>query len=133
MKIEILVIDENAIVIKGLRSATESRAISNFVESERRNHIMTTLAEEKFMERTMERIISSINWASEDGRREACASGHGDRSSPLRSYDDYKYNLMEEIIKYQIFPILRKQGYHCEVKRGYFATNEKYFDVKISW
>lgn len=133
MKIEILVIDENAIVIKGLRSAVESRSIANAVEEERRSHTMTTLIEEKFMERAMERIIRSINWASEDGRREACASGYGDRSSPLRSYDDYKCNLMEEIIKYQIFPILQKQGYLCEVKRGYFATNEKYFDVKISW
>ena len=133
MKIEILVIDENAIVIKGLRSAIESRSIANAVEEERRSRTMTALIEEKFMERAMERIIRSINWASEDGRREACASGYGDRSSPLRSYDDYKYNLMEEIIKHQIFPILRKQGYICEVKRGYFATNEKYFDVKISW
>lgn len=133
MKIEILVIDENAIVIKGLRSAAESRVISDSVEGERRNRTMATLTEERFMERTMERIIRSINWASEDGRREACASGYGDRSSPLRSYDDYKYNLMEEIIKYQVFPILRKQGYSCEVKRGYFSTNEKYFDVKISW
>ena len=133
MKIEILVIDENAIVIKGLRSAVESRSIANAVEEERRNLTMTTLVEEKFMERAMEQIIRSINWASEDGRREACTSGYGDRSSPLRSYDDYKYNLMEEIIKYQIFPILRKRGYLCEVKRGYFATNEKYFDVKISW
>ena len=133
MEIEILVIDENAIVIKGLRSAVESRSIANAVEEERRNLTMTTLVKEKFMERAMEQIIRSINWASEDGRRETCTSGYGDRSSPLRSYDDYKYNLMEEIIKYQIFPILRKRGYLCEVKRGYFATNEKYFDVKISW
>ena len=133
MKIEILVIDENAIVIKGLRSAVESRSIANAVEEKRRSRTMTTLVEEKFMERAMERIIRSINWASEDGRRETYVSGYGDRSSPLRSYDDYKYNLMEEIIKYQIFPILRKQGYLCEVKRGCFATNEKYFDVKISW
>ena len=133
MEIEILVIDENAIVIKGLRSAVESRSIANAVEEERKSCIMTTLVEEKFMERVMERIINSINWASEDGRREAFISGYGDRSSPLRSYNDYKYNLMEEIIKYQIFPILRKQGYICEVKRNYFATNEKYFDVKISW
>ena len=133
MEIEILVIDENAIVIKGLRSAVESRSIANAVEEERRSRIMTTLVEEKFMERAMERIIRSINWASEDGRREAFISGYGDRSSPLRSYNNYKYNLMEEIIKYQIFPILRKQGYLCEVERGYFATNEKYFDVKISW
>ena len=133
MKIEIFVIDENAIVIKGLRSAVESRSIANAVEEEHRSRIMTTLVEEKFMERAMEQIIRSINWASEDGKREAYASGYGDRSSPLRSYDDYKYNLMEEIIKYQIFPILRKQGYLCEVKQGYFATNEKYFDVKISW
>ena len=133
MEIEILVIDENAIVIKGLRSAVESRSIANVVEEERRSRIMTTLVEEKFMERAMERIIGSINWASEDGRREVCVSGYGNRNSPLRSYNDYKYNLMEEIIKYQIFPILRKQGYLCEVKRGYFATNEKYFDVKISW
>ena len=133
MEIEILVIDENAIVIKGLRSAVESRSIANAVEEERRSCMMTTLTEEKFMERTMERIIGSINWASENGRREACVSGYGDRSSPLRSYNDYKYNIMEEIIKYQIFPILRKRGYLCEVKQGYFATNEKYFDVKISW
>ena len=133
MKIEILVIDENASVIKGLRSAAESRSIADAVEEEHRSRMMTTLVEEKFMERTMERIIGSINWASENGRREACVSGYGDRNSSLRSYDDYKYNLMEEIIKYQIFPILRKQGYLCEVERGYFATNEKYFDVKISW
>ena len=133
MEIEILVIDENAIVVKGLRSAVESRSIANAVEEERRSRIMTTLIEEKFMERAMEQIIRSINWVSEDGRREAFISGYGDRSSPLRSYNDYKYNLMEEIIKYQIFPILRKRGYLCEVKRGYFATNEKYFDVKISW
>ena len=133
MKIEILVIDENAIVVKGLRSAVGSRSIANAVEEERRSRIMTTLIEEKFMERAMEQIIRSINWASGDGRREAFISGYGDRSSPLRSYNDYKYNLMEEIIKYQIFPILRKRGYLCEVKRGYFATNEKYFDVKISW
>ena len=133
MKIEILVIDENAIVIKGLRSAAESRVISDSVEKERRNRIMATLTEEKFMERTMEQIIRSINWASEDGGRKACASGYGDRSSPLRSYDNYKYNLMEEIIKHQIFPILRKRGYSCKVERGYFATSEKYFDVKISW
>ena len=133
MKIEILVIDENAIIIKGLRSAVENRSIANAVEKERRNLTMTTLVEEKFMERAMEQIIRSINLASENGRREVCVSGYGDRSSPLRSYNDYKYNLMEEIIKYQIFPILRKQGYLCEVKRGYFATNEKYFDVKISW
>lgn len=133
MRIEILVIDENAIVIKGLRSAAESRSIADAVEEEHRSRMMTTLAEEKFMERTMEQIIGSINWASENGRREAYVSGYGDRNSSLRSYDDYKYNLMEEIIKYQIFPILRKQGYLCEVKRGYFATNEKYFDVKISW
>ena len=133
MEIEILVIDENAIVIKGLRSAVESRSIANAVEEERRSRIMTTLVEEKFMERAMEQIIRNINWASEDGRREAFISGYGDRSSPLRSYNDYKYNIMEEIIKHQIFPILRKRGYLCEVKRGHFATNEKYFDVKISW
>ena len=133
MKIEILVIDENAIVVKGLRSASESRMISESAEEERRNRIMATLIEEKFMERAMERIIRSINWASENGERKTCPSGYGDRSSPFRCYDDDEFNLMEEIIKCQIFPILRKQGYVCEVRRGYFATNEKYFTITISW
>lgn len=133
MKIEILVIDENAIVVKGLRSASESRMISESAEEEHRNRIMATLIEEKFMERAMKQIISNINWASENGRRESCSSGYGDRSSPLRCYYTDKCNLMEEIIKCQIFPILRKQGYQCKIERHYFATNETYFNVKISW
>ena len=133
MKIDILVIDDNAIVVKGLRSAAENRNIANAAEAERRSSMMATLVEEKFMENAMGEIIWRINRESERGSREVCVSGYGDRSSPFRSYNDYKYNLMEEIIKRQIFPILQKQGYRCEVKRGYFASNEKYFDVKIFW
>ena len=133
MKIDILVIDDNAIVVKGLRSAMESRRIADTVEEERRSSMMATLVEEKFMERALENIIRRINYTSGEGRRETCVSGYGDRSSPFRSYNTYKYNLMEEIIQHQIFPILREQGYRCTVERGYFATTEKYFDVKISW
>jgi hypothetical protein len=133
MKIEVLVIDDSAIVVKGLRSAAESRSIADAAEAKRRSSMMATLAEEKFMERAMKEIIGRISYESGEGRREACVSGYGDRGSPFRSYDIYKYNLMEEIIQHQIFPILRQRGYRCEVKRGYFATNEKYFDVKISW
>ena len=133
MKIEILVIDENAIVVKGLRSAMESRMISKSAEEEHRNRIMATLAEEGFTESAMAEIIGSINKASENGKREALITGYGDRHSPFRRYYDDEYNLMEEIIQYQIFPILRKQGYQCQIKRGYFATNEKYFSITISW
>ena len=133
MKIEVLVIDENAIVVKGLRSAIESRNISNAVEEERRSCIMATLAEEKFVETAMAEIIYNINQSSEHGFRETSVSGHGCRASAFRAYGNDKCNLMEEIIKYQILPILRERGYRCEVIRGHFASKEQYFTVKVFW
>jgi hypothetical protein len=133
MKIEILVIDENAIVIKGLRSAAESRSIANAVDGERRASIMGSLRTQKFLESVIEDMTQCINRASEDGRREIIVTGYGDRSSPLRAYGEDRCDIMEEIIKYQVFPIFTKQGYKCKVSRYSFASAEKYFEIKIVW
>ena len=121
------------LLLRVLRSATESRIISEIAREEYRNRLMKELIEEKFMERTMEGIIERINWNSEHGERKGFMSGCGDRSSPLRCRNDDKYDLMEEIIKYQIIPILKEQGYYCKVERHHFASNEKYFTITFSW
>lgn len=133
MKIEILVIDDNAIVIKGLRSAAESRCIACQVDAEKRASAMAVLTDSKFVERSVECIANGIRWASEDGRRDTVVSGYGDRSSPLRVYDTYRCDIMEEVLNSQVLPIFKAKGYKCKVTREYFASNEKYFKVQISW
>ena len=133
MKFEILVIDENAIVIKGLRSAAESRSIANAVDNERRADIMDSLRTNKFLESVIKDMTSSINRASEDGRRETTITGYGNRNSPLRAYGKDRCDIMEEVVKHQIFPIFTQQGYKCKIACYSFASTEKYFDVKISW
>ena len=133
MAIEILIIDDNAIVIKGLRSAAESRRISNAVDTERRVSIMASLEACHFLEKTIDTITRGINLASDDGRREVTVTGYGNGSSPLRAYGDDRCDIMEEILKEKILPIFKQRGYTCKVARYSFASKEKYFEIKISW
>ena len=133
MKIEVLVIDTNAILVKGLRTAAESRQIADSVESTARAEIMKDLTEEQFVAHTFEYITHRINRECEAGKRTVCVTGYGDRSSPLRSYGDFRCDVMEEVLKTQVLPVLRQRGYYCTVSRHPFASTEKYFEINISW
>lgn len=133
VSIEILVVEENAILIKGLRDASESRKIAADVEAEVKARAMEELSENNFFVRAMEEIINDINWNVKQGRTSSNSTGYGDRSSSLRSYDPQLIEAMEVILKKNIAPILRAKGYCCTVSRHFFATTEQYFTVKVSW
>jgi hypothetical protein len=134
MSIEVMVINDDAIVIKGLRSANESRNVACEYNSQKRAEAETWFKERDFFNKALEEIISDINRKSEYGYTEATASGWGTRSSVLRGWwDKYDIEVINEIFKSMIYPILRQQGYTINHSYGSFATKEKYIDVKITW
>lgn len=134
MKVEIQAVEGNAIIIKGLPNAAESRFVSLHAKEIRREKIMSGLAERKFVERTINEIATDIRSASEWGRRETTVTGYGRTYSMLREKDPEIAKAVEEILNSTILPIFRAQGYNCTpVHREYFASGEKYFWTKISW
>ena len=128
MEISIQVIEDNAIVIKGLRSATESRKISDNRKAALKNH----LNEEHFTEKVLNTIAFLIDYEANAGRRSVCVTGYGNPSSPLRNSDYRMLDVMEEVLETEILPILEKQGYTCSVSRHPFRKGE-YFDIHIKW
>lgn len=140
MEIEIVIIDEDAIVIKGLPSAEKSRTIAAesrasiaSAKEEYKKRIIETLIKEKFREKVLEDIIRHINWSSKAGKNEIYETGYGNTRSPLRCSDSTTSEAMEEIIKEQIFPILKSRGYRCKVESCWFSSGGKYLNIKISW
>ena len=134
MSIEVMVINDDAIIIKGLRPANESRNIACEYNSQKRAEAETWFKERDFFNKALEEIISDINRNSAYGRTEATASGWGTRGTVLRGWwDKYDIEVINEIFKNMIYPILRQQGYTINHSYGSFATKEKYLDVKISW
>ena len=77
MKIEIQTVGGNAIIIKGLPNATESRFVALHAEEMKREKIMSILTKRRFIERTINEIAEDIQFASEDGRRKTTVSGWG--------------------------------------------------------
>ena len=133
MSIEIIVIDENAIVVKGLRTANESRSIAIDCKQRRDAEAMDRLAEKDFVSEAINEMSKAIDWASHSGRCETVATGYGCRCSPLRSYNLDDIEMMKEVLVKQIFPIFKSKGYSCSVKAHQFASRELYLDVKINW
>ena len=134
MAIEVIVIDENAVVIKGLRPASECVAIAEGYNSRMRMEAKERVEKRDFFNRAMEEIIQNINWSSNSGRREATATGYGFGSSVLRGWwNEYDIEAMNNIFQTMIYPILKKQGYSIKHEYHYFATKERHIDVKISW
>lgn len=128
MEINIQVIEDNAIVIKGLRSAAESRKISD----NRKAALKDRLHEEHFIEKVLDCITFAIDYEANAGRRAAAVTGYGNACSPLRGSDYRTLDVMEEILKTEIVPILEKQGYGCSIARHVFSKGE-YFDIIIKW
>jgi hypothetical protein len=134
MKVEIKIVEGNAIIIKGLPNATESRFVSLHAEEIKREKILSKLAERKFIERTINEIANDIQSASEWGLRKTTVSGFGRSRSMLREGDIEVVKVMEEMLNSNILPIFRAQGYNCTpVHLEYFASGEKYFWTEISW
>jgi hypothetical protein len=134
MKVEIQAIEGNAIIIKGLPSATESRFVSLHAEEIKREEILSKLTERRFIERTINEIVDDIQYASKYGLRKTTVSGFGRTRSMLREVNIEVAKVMEEILNSTILPIFRAQGYNCTpARREYFASGEKYFWTEISW
>ena len=128
MEISIQVIEDNAIVIKGLRSATESRKISD----NRKAILKDRLNEEHFTEKVLNCVAFLIDYEANAGRHSVCVTGYGNPSSPLRGSDYRMLDIMEEVLDTEILPILEMQGYICSVTRHPFSKGE-YFDIIIKW
>ena len=133
MAIEISVIDENAVVIKGLRPASECACMANDYTAQRRAEAIQRVEENNFFNRAMEEIIGSINWHASWGHHVAVVSGYGTRSSVFRSFNYDDLDIMEEIIAEKILPLLKEQGYKCYYQKGSFSTSERYFSISIEW
>lgn len=133
MSIEVMVINDDAIVIKGLRTANESRSIAIDCKQRRDAEAMDRLAEKDFVSETINEMSKAIDWASHSGRCEATATGYGHRCSPLRSYSLDDIEMMKQVLAKQIFPIFKSKGYSCSVKACQFASRELYLEVKINW
>lgn len=133
MAIEVIVIDENAVVIKGLRPACECACEANDYSARRRAEAIQRVEESNFFNRAMEEVIGSINSHASWGHHGTVVTGYGTRSSVFRSFNYDDLDIMEEIIVKKILPILKEQGYRCDYKKGSFCTSERYFSIDIEW
>jgi hypothetical protein len=134
MAIEVIVIDENAVVIKGLRPASESAAIAESYNSRMRMEAEERAKKRDFFNRAMEEIIQNIHWASQRGDRETTATGYGCGHSVLRGWwNEYDIEAMNNIFRTMIYPVLREQGYSVKHEYCYFASKERHIDVTIKW
>lgn len=133
MAIEVIVIDENAVVIKGLRSASECACMANDYTAQRRAEAIQRMEENNFFNRAMEEVVGSINRHASWGHHGTVVSGYGTRSSAFRSFNYNDLDIMEEIIAEKILPILKERGYKCDYRKGSFSTSERYFSINIEW
>ena len=130
---DIVLMDNGVVMISGLSSAHDAFTTASIENKRMYDKNSATLRENHFFERSMERIISSINWASSKGAFDVYVSGKGEGASPFRSWDASLMDMMEDVIKGKIFPILKAKGYKCRLMRENFATKEQYFTLAISW
>lgn len=133
MSIEVIVIDENAVVVKGLRPARECALCANEYKAKRRAEAIQRVEKKDFFNQAMEEIVGNINFKSEYGYHFTTVTGWGNGSSVFRSFNHDDLEIMEEIIKEKILPILKSQGFKCSCQRGSFSTSERYFSIYIEW
>lgn len=138
MEISIQVIEDNAIVIKGLRSAAENRAIAGTYTARKRKSIYNELKESGCLDKMYAEIIQKINEAADDyGLTQVTFSGWGDTSSSLRgNWSAEKCNVIRDTIDKEFLTVLEKQGYTCGMTCDTFVGNSKdnyYLTFKINW
>ena len=133
MSVEILVVNDDAIVVKGLRSASESRSIAVDCKARQKAEIREKLTKEHFVAEAINAMSRSIDWASQSGECITYVSGYGDRNSPFRAYSHSTIEMMEKILYNEIIPIFRHRGYKCSVSQHHFASSEEYIKITITW
>ena len=137
--VEVIKVDAEVMIIKGLMSAEESRKKAEFAIAERERAFkeakevaLKKLMEKDFVKKVLERTISSINSAVARVERQICESGWGNTAHPLRCWEETEKNAIMELITKQIIPILESQGYKCKADWSYF-TQGIYFSIDVFW
>ena len=136
---EIIKVSEEVMIIKGFMNAEESRKKADLALAEKERAFkeakelaLKKLMEKDFVKDVLERAIFSIECAVKRGDRQACESGYGNTSHPLRCWGDTDRAAIMELITKQIIPILESQGYRCKAEWNFF-TQGIYFTIDIFW
>lgn len=137
--VEIIEVNAEVMIIKGLVSAEESRKRTAIAIEERdrafqeeKENALKRLKEKDFTKKVLADTINHINWAAERGERRACETGYGNTSSLLRCWGEVDRVAIMELITKQILPILESKGYKCKVEWHHF-TQGIYFTIDIFW
>lgn len=137
--VEIIEVNAEVMIIKGLVSAEESRKRTALAIEERdrafqeeKENALKRLKEKDFTRKVLEHAINHINWAVKQGERQACETGYGNTSSLLRCWGEVDRVAIMELITKQILPILESKGYKCKVEWHHF-TQGIYFTIDIFW
>ena len=137
--VEIIEVNAEVMIIKGLVSAEESRKRTAIAIEERdrafqeeKEKALKRLKEKDFTRKVLADAINHINWAVERGERQACETGYGNTSSLLRCWGEVDRVAIMELITIQILPILESKGYKCNVDWHHF-TQGIYFTINIFW
>ena len=137
--VEVIKVDAEVMIIKGLMNAEESRKKADLAMAEKERAFkeakelaLKELMEKNFVKEVLERTISHINRAVERGDRQICESGWGNTSHPLRCWGETERAAIMELITKQIIPILESQGYRCKADWHCF-TQGIYFSIDVFW